>query len=235
MISLLFDLDDTLLTYDGVSSEAWKDACEKYRVANHDSRQIHETINKISEWFWSDAERHRNGRLDIKNARRQVVSMAFDELNIVDCEETAINLADHFSELREKLMQPFPQAIETLEHLKKKHFPMGLITNGSEDVQKAKIIRFNLARFFDVILIEGAFGKGKPEKDVFLHALDKLGASPENTYMIGDSIEYDIEGAKPLGIRTIWHNWSNRQPVSGPDYTIKSIPEILPIIFNHEL
>ncbi|HYI75076.1 MAG TPA: HAD family hydrolase, partial [Gaiellaceae bacterium] len=48
-----------------------------------------------------------------------------------------------------------------------------------------------------------AHGRIKPDPSIFLVALEQLGASPEETVMVGDSYEDDIEGARALGMRAI--------------------------------
>ena len=52
---------------------------------------------------------------------------------------------------------------------------LGLVTNGAAAPQRAKIDRFDLARFFDVIVVEGEAGFGKPDRRVFERALGALG------------------------------------------------------------
>ena len=47
---------------------------------------------------------------------------------------------------------------------------LGLLTNGSAEMQRAKIVRFALETYFDWIQIEGEQGFGKPEPRAFRHA-----------------------------------------------------------------
>jgi putative hydrolase of the HAD superfamily len=68
---------------------------------------------------------------------------------------------------------------------------MALVTNGDARQQRQKIERWALAPFFDVIVIEGEFGRGKPEEAVYRHALDALGAQPSSACMVGDHLEWD--------------------------------------------
>ena len=44
---------------------------------------------------------------------------------------------------------------------------------------------------------------GKPQPEIFLTALDALGAQPETTWMVGDRLNTDILGAQRAGIGTI--------------------------------
>ncbi len=91
--------------------------------------------------------------------------------------------------------------------------------------------RFNLAPLFDLILIEGEFGTGKPDPHVFQYALEKLGASPSDTWMVGDDLEYDIRPAGELGIGTVWvyHALTGLPPQSGNrlQMSVHSIVELV--------
>ena len=47
-------------------------------------------------------------------------------------------------------------------------------------------------------------GAEKPEPAIFHAAFKKLGAKPETTVFIGDSLRRDREGARRTGMRFIW-------------------------------
>jgi putative hydrolase of the HAD superfamily len=109
--------------------------------------------------------------------------------------------------------------------------PLALITNGGSDVQRAKIERFGLAPYFAFILVEGEFGFGKPEKQVFQACLDKFAVEPSAAWMIGDDLQRDIGGAMSLGIKGIWVDWRLRglplnSPIN-PDLVISTLAELL--------
>lgn len=241
MKTFIFDLDDTIIGYDAVSERAWISACQirDGKYGPYSSEQVYDAIHSVSKWFWSDPVRFQNGRLNLIETRRNIVLKAFTEnLHLTEKQdlETAISIADEFSRKRVELIEPIPGAIKTLDNLRKKGKQLAMITNGTEHDQQEKINRFNLAQYFDVILIEGSFGTGKPHPKIFLEALKKLSAKPATTCMIGDSLEYDIAGAKPLGITTIWNNWAHRAlPAnlhSPPDIEINRISEIMNLDFQ---
>lgn len=104
-------------------------------------------------------------------------------------------------------MTPRPGAIETLQRFRHDGVKLGLITNGAKEPQSAKIDRFGLKSLFDSIVIEGEFGIGKPDRSVFEYSLEKLGVSPQQTWMIGDHLEFDVGASQELGIWGIWVDW----------------------------
>lgn len=240
MKPLFFDLDDTILAYGGVAGQAWTEACDIYidHFPTLSSRQLLNAILEASHWFWSDEERFQKMMHNLVEARRQVVHAAFNNLKeqgvTVPSEETANTMADYFTRRREELIYPFPGALETLRTLKQRGNPLALITNSAAEVQQRKIDRFHLEKYFDYIIISGAFGYDKPDKRIFQHALDHFQIQQENAHhatMIGDNLKADIFGAQQLGIGTVWNDWRRAGlPIDAPakpHKTIHSIQELL--------
>ena len=85
---------------------------------------------------------------------------------------------------------------------------LALITNGSAEGQRGKVVRFELERFFGCIVIEGEFGVGKPDERVYKHALAALATDPEDAWMVGDNLEWEVAVPQRLGLRGIWVDWA---------------------------
>ena len=98
----------------------------------------------------------------------------------------------------------FPDALDLLQRLRARGVPLALVTNGDAGQQRDKIERYDLARFFDVIVVEGEFGAGKPDEVVYRAALDGLGVPPADAWMVGDHLEFDVAGPQRLGVQGVW-------------------------------
>jgi putative hydrolase of the HAD superfamily len=228
---LLFDLDDTLLDYSASGRRCWQELfleyAPRFRVTVEQLASAHQ---QTSSWYWSDPERHRAGRLDLKSARRQVLQLMLQKLGI-EAPALGDEMADTFTARREEMFAPFPGAIETLQEFKRRGIRMGLITNGNGEFQRNKIRRFDLNRFFEAVIIEGEFGMGKPDRSVFIAAMELLGASPAQAWMVGDDLARDIQPAQELGLGTVWVDFENAGlPAGGPIApmrTVRSITELL--------
>ena len=61
-----------------------------------------------------------------------------------------------------------------------------------------------LASLFAVLVDSHCVGAEKPDPAIFRAALDPLGATPETTVLVGDSLRRDREGARRTGMRFIW-------------------------------
>ena len=98
----------------------------------------------------------------------------------------------------------FPGAHDAIDALKALGVKLALVTNGAADPQRAKVERFALTHRFDHIQIEGEHGFGKPEERAYLHAMEALGVTAPDTWMIGDNLEWEVEAPQRLGIYAIW-------------------------------
>jgi putative hydrolase of the HAD superfamily len=141
-------------------------------------------------------------------------------------------LADRFNAYREEQMFVFPGAHDAIDAFKERGIKLALITNGAADTQRAKIERFALAHRFDHIQIEGEHGFGKPEEKAYLHAMETLGVTAPDTWMIGDNLEWEVEAPQRLGIYAIWIDVHGQglpaESTIKPDRIIRSLAELLP-------
>ena len=229
---ILFDLDDTIIAYSPVAEPLWRKLCREFS-SRHDSCDadvLYETIMEISNWYWSDAERHRIGRNNLDHARREVMDMVSARLGLDPV--PARNIADAFSVQREEAIHIFANARETLTHLNRLGVKMVMMTNGQSHKQRAKINRFELGPYFSTILVEGEMGFGKPDPAVYHRGLEALAMEPEEVWAVGDNLEWDVAGPQKLGIFGIWNDFAKTGlPEDSdviPDRIINAIYELIP-------
>jgi putative hydrolase of the HAD superfamily len=228
---ILLDLDDTILDDSGGAAPAWRtvsaEAAE--RLDGADPEAVYAAIDEVRMWFWDDPERHRIGRADLRAASRSIIAEALRRTGAEPDDELVDRLAGRYRELREGSIAPLPGALEALDDLRTAGFRLGLITNGAADAQRAKIERFDLARHFDYIGIEGERGFGKPDLRAYQAALDALDAAPEETWMVGDRLDWDVLAPAELGIGGVWVN-PDGLPADGAEAgyrIVRTIAELL--------
>jgi putative hydrolase of the HAD superfamily len=92
----------------------------------------------------------------------------------------------------------YEDALPALAELREHGVKIGLISNGSRDLEE-----FVAHHGLDADCVVGSreFGRTKPHPEIFRHALALLNVRPEDAAMIGDSYEDDIEGARALGMK----------------------------------
>ena len=230
--AILLDLDDTILA-DAVNGDrCWRIVCSRFaaEVPGLAADRLLAEIERVRDWYWSDPDRHRRGRLNLEQARQELVGMALQALG-AEAPDLARRIAQDFSALRAEVLRPFPGALETLRCLRERGVRLALVTNGSSAAQRRKIDRFGLAPLFDLVIIEGELGLGKPDERVYLHACEQLGVPPAEAWMVGDRLDWDVAAPQRLGILAIWvDNTGQGLPPSSPvrpDRIIRSLSELL--------
>jgi len=123
-------------------------------------------------------------------------------------------------------------AFDTLERIRKAGYKLALIANADSVSGRNLIGTTGLEGYFDVIVISGELGIEKPDKEIFVAALAKLGVKAKNAVMVGNRIDFDIIGANRVGMKSVLFKWSNRHNYAidsedmEPDFTIESLYEL---------
>jgi putative hydrolase of the HAD superfamily len=229
--AILLDLDDTILDDNSAVETCWRQACAFYcsELGAVDPDLLYAAVRERGEWFWSDAERHRVGRLDLDAARAEVVRLGLAQLGMAR-HDVAASIAGAYARARDAALQPLPEAIPTVRWLRDQGSKLALITNGAGSAQRRKIVQFGLAPLFDCILIEGEVGFGKPDRRIYLRALRELGVEAADAWMVGDHLDFDVAAPKDLGLFAIWIDKAGRGVPPGrtirPDRIISALPDL---------
>ena len=127
-----------------------------------------------------------------------------------------------------------PGAVETLKALRRMGLKIGLCTINSEKSVNYILKRFGIAEFFDVTVPRNKVNHFKPHPEHIEAALKALGASANDTVIVGDS-STDMQSAKelkavavglPTGVSTLEQLTRN-----GANYIITSITD-LPLLIE---
>jgi putative hydrolase of the HAD superfamily len=201
--AVFFDLDDTLLDGYSAMQAAWGQVCAAAAArTGGNADRIRDAIRREASTFWKDEAVVGHWRVKLDEARAMVIRLALESEGLDGSHAVWIS-QDYAAAHRERL-DLFPDALETLAALRDSGRQLGLLTNGPRELQRGKVTRFDLEHWFDVVVIEGEFGKGKPEAAVFEHALAVVGAQPHEAWHIGDNLYADIRGAQQAGIHAAW-------------------------------
>lgn len=80
---------------------------------------------------------------------------------------------------------------------------LGVVSNFYGNLE-AVCASSGLAPFFGVMADSHRVGAEKPDPALFRAALDALGAAPETTLYVGNSLHRDCEGARRAGLSFVW-------------------------------
>jgi HAD superfamily hydrolase (TIGR01549 family) len=103
----------------------------------------------------------------------------------------------------------YEDTLPVLAALREHGLKIGLVSNTGRDLNA---FIGHHALDVDAAVSSGAHGKTKPHPAIFKSALDQLGVTAEETAMVGDSPEDDVEGAKALGMRAFLIDRDDRLP-----------------------
>lgn len=203
--AIFFDLDDTIIDDSSNVHEVWRAAVESEArvLAGLDIEEILAHVQAIRAWYWADEARHRVGRADLRGTSAWIAGQALQRLGVDDA-AVARRIGYLYRDIRDRGHVLLPGAIEALERVRGLGLRTALLTNGTAEGQRAKLVQFDLARHFDYVCIEGEFGCGKPDERVYREALRALGCDPASTWMVGDNLEWDVAAPMRLGIAGIW-------------------------------
>lgn len=256
--TIFFDLDDTLLSdelavqtaidrttaflvskYPRIKAEAFEAALRNRAVTLFDTYAIYDFTVQIGispfEALWGDFT-DRTLRFPelaevVKTYRQQVWSMAFADVGISD-NRLAKLISLMFIVVRTENSVPYMDTYASLEALYEQ-YQLVLLTNGSPSLQKLKLEKApKLRKYFKKIIISGDFGQGKPAPDFFNFALSRAQADIATSLMVGDQLFTDILGANAVGMKSVWLNRKDtpQSEVARPDYTVKSLTEVVDLL-----
>ena len=151
-------------------------------------------------------------------------------------EEFLEEMAEIYHSCEESEWKPYNETKTTLEALSNiSNLKIGLISNHPNHKTIKNLLDNNkLNQYFDVIVTSAMFGKRKPNPDIFLYTLKKMGLEEHDAkdcIMVGDEAA-DAIGANRVGMQIILKEREYKFPYD-PEITtpnlikIKSINEVL--------
>lgn len=100
-------------------------------------------------------------------------------------------------------LEVYSDVFPMLAQLRTNGVKLGLVTNGLKRDFEYLLKRMELADCFDVVVGMDTCDKAKPDKEIFLFALNKLGIHPEQALFVGDSVKNDYKGAEGAGMKPL--------------------------------
>jgi len=205
---LFFDLDHTLWDFDANARATLQQLHIDLDLVSkgiHDFDLFYQNYLVHNEKLWA---RYRHGYIKQEELRLKRMWLTLLDFKIAD-EELAKQLNELFLQLLPGRTILFPDTKEVLQYLLDKGYQLHLITNGFEETQHSKLKYSGLAPFFREVITSEGSSSLKPQKEIFDYALQKAGASAEESIMIGDSLEIDVAGALNAGMDAIHVNFTS--------------------------
>ncbi len=140
-----------------------------------------------------------------------------------DLEKLADIVSDEWWDNAE--LELFPEVRDTMLTLRRQGLKLGMVTNGYRRDINDISYRVGLTDQFDVMVGVDDVGKPKPDKKIFLYALEKLSINPPEALFVGDNLELDYKGAENSGLKPLLIDRSNK--VFGKYRKIRDLKEVV--------
>ena len=137
----------------------------------------------------------------------------------------------------------FPGIASALRQLRRDGYPLGLVADTRPGTYRNVLRQHGLWELFTAFAISEELGTCKPDRRMFLHALQCLQV-PEADHgavvMVGNNLARDIRGANELGLVSVCLRWNDRYPAlpqapsEAPRHTVTSAEALLALIMRLE-
>ena len=229
--TVFVDLDDTIWWFSENSKVALRHVYDKFELSKYEPeyerfRDIYAAKN-LELW-----DLYHYGKIEkdylVTERYRYTLEKIGAQGNI---EELAKAVDDEYLYYLSSLDKLMPGALELLEYLVKK-YDVNILSNGFQEVQLRKLRSSKIEGYIHHLVLSDDCGITKPLRGIFDYALERTGAEPESTVMIGDNYDADVEGAKNAGWHTILFNIKNfdRTKVPAADAVVDKLEEIIEIL-----
>jgi putative hydrolase of the HAD superfamily len=100
-------------------------------------------------------------------------------------------------------------SVDGLRRLSARGLKLGIVSNADgtieEQLKRGEICQVGNGLGVPVLAIidSGVVGVAKPAAEIFRHALDPLGVEPESALYVGDTVRYDVRGARAAGLMPV--------------------------------
>ena len=112
----------------------------------------------------------------------------------------------HQDEHHDRLLRPFPGAVEAVERLAARGVPLAIVTSKHRRATLLGLELCGLTRHFREIVTPEDVSRAKPDPEPVLLALRRLGVAAEEALFVGDS-PHDVAAGRAAGTRTAAALW----------------------------
>jgi len=200
---VLFDLDDTLLDHTAASRVGLAQHLEAIGHASGD--------DEFARWKSLEEQhylRYLDGEVSHQEQRRARTRAFVEPLGIpLARDEEADAWFDGYIAGARAAWRVFDDVTPCLAALGDR--AIGIITNGEEDAQRAKLIALGLDDI-DPVVCSGTVGVAKPEARIFRIACEAAGVAPRHACYVGDRLGTDAIGAARAGLTGVWIDRAGR-------------------------
>ncbi len=222
---LFFDLDHTLWDFDTNAKESLMELYQQFEldkkgVTAFDDFYTHYLHHNKVLW-----DCYHKGTISSEDLKWKRMWRTLLEFKIGD-ERLAKEMSASFLDILPTKKRLFPYSVEILQYLTRKGYVLHLITNGFEKTQWSKLNNSGLHIYFQEVITSETSNSQKPNKEIFEYAMNKAGATLQESIMLGDNLDADIQGAINAGMDSVFINHVASSTTIQPTYMVSHLKEL---------
>jgi HAD superfamily hydrolase (TIGR01509 family) len=121
----------------------------------------------------------------------------------IGTDSKTVNRVIEIRDCSEASTRPLPHTMKMLKRLREGGYKTGLLSNSSVFAAEVLERKTKILDYIDYPVFSFEVGAVKPDLKIFRKILEISGFRPEETVMIGDKTEDDVEPAKRVGMKAI--------------------------------
>ncbi len=202
----LFDLDGTLVDSLGDLTDA---------------------VNHVREAFSLTLLDEKDVRLKVGRGSRNLIEQILPGFSEFDITHALAMFLDYNRRHLAEKSRLYPGVLNTLHDLVARHIRLAVITNKNEDLCLLLLQDLGIDTLFDCACGGDTYPERKPSPLPLLKIAEKMGVSPQECIMIGDSI-HDVESGQRAAMMTIACSWGygDMAELSGADMIVHAPTEL---------
>jgi|SRR5690554_1529860 len=218
--AIVFDLDNTLVDFMKMKRRAIEEAIPAMIDAG--LKITSEEANRIIDEIYKERGIEYQQVFDV--LLQQI-------LNKVDYKILAAGIIA-YRRAREASLIPYPHVYATLNKLLKMGIKMGVLSDAPVKEAWLRLAFLNFHHTFDAVVTFDDTGERKPSPAPFLKILERLEVKPEESLMVGDWAERDIQGAKKVGMKTAFARYGDtfNTEKHDADYELSDVSVLIDIV-----
>lgn len=214
--AIIYDFDGTMVNSEPIHLDAWDKTLQDF------SLKLTDLPLRISSTM----------------SGKKPTKIADEVITYFNLNTTAQELVDKktsfFMEKVQKNIALMPHLIKILKSQKENGYVLAIGSSGEKKYINLILDKFDLKKYFDVIITGDEARFGKPHPEIYLRAIKKLNVSPTQSVVIEDGIT-GVQAAKAAGCFCVYLSSANKEVEENQikaDRTISSLEEITTRLLN---
>ena len=227
----IFDLYGTLIDIhtDETLPQLWKELSAWYRKYGADYKP-----DELQNAYFRTVRQMESGKACLRNDAHEahpeiqiefVFQALYQEKGVKANAELAVRTGELFRRCSLDYIRLYSGAGELLKALRANGQKVWLLSNAQRIFTACELRMLGIETLFDGIYLSSDYGCKKPDRQFFKQLLREREITPESAIMIGNDGVCDIQGARSVGLSTLYirSNLSPKEPMPEADYVLEEM------------